>query len=46
MSEEQRLIYHWRLWATLGWRYCGANYHSSEFEQCLSKYYVMNGECS
>lgn len=44
MSDDQRLAFHWTLWISLGWRYTGANYHSSDFEQVLSRYYVADGE--
>lgn len=42
MSEERRLIYHWRLWITIGRGF--ERYNPLDFEQCLYKFYVADGE--
>lgn len=41
--EEQRLIYHYRLFTIIEHGFC-RKYHSSEFEQCMYKHHILDSE--
>lgn len=41
--EEQRLIYHYRLFTIIDRGFC-RKYNSSEFDQCFYKHHILDSE--